>query len=300
MGWNYNNLNYEFTKRRSGFNYKRLWRNIELTQGDDGTFHMEQIVHEWKRDDRGGFKRMRKDNVKFATMTKDNVLTFEYAERPDPTMCNRITELLGRATWSDMSHHRNKLTTVRIRSVKWNYTSQSYTPDPWHPKDVQPTDWVHGTIPFTPGMKFQMCGTTGEPLALLTEVKDIKVLVKTEAVQKAKADTKVLRTLVRAMARMGSFDEIIHKKMTGWYHTNVDLNEVNYKEPTGDDATKVFQFGAYRANRPDMQIYVKGTWYKRPEEEVRQSLIDACIDNGMRALRKVIYDTTDGYEKVVV
>ena len=302
MGMNWHNYEHEWQHRRKNSNEKRLWRDTRLTKDSDGTFYLDHMPRIWDQDANGKWVPTRNKAYPLAKITPDNVLTLLYEDRPDITVCNRLTTIIGRMVWSNTTHHRNKTHQVRIRTAVWDREGQQYIADPWHPAGVAGSNWAHGTIPYKAGLVFQLDSTNGNPIALLTPVEDTSILVKKSAIQKAKADTKVLRVLLRSMARMGAYDDHIDKKLNGSYwHSlaNAKIEEVNYQHPMGDDAEKVFVHGLFRANRPDTHHYRQGSWAPRPKDEVRQSLIDNAIDNGMRALRKHIYSTTDGYEVVV-
>lgn len=303
MGMNWHNYEHEWQRRRKNSDEKRLWRDVRLTKDNDGTFHLDHMPKTWVQDDKGKWITTRDKAFPLAKITSDNVLTLLYEQIPDITVSNRLSKILNRAVWSNTTHHRNKTHKVRIRTAAWNREAQMYSVDAWNPIGAAPSNWARGTIPYKAGLMFRMDGSTGEPIELLTPVEDTSVLVKNSAIQKAKADTKVLRTLLRSMARMGSFDEYIDKKLTGGYmplYARADkLEEVNYQQPMGDDAEKVFVYGLCRANRPDTHYYMRGQWTPRPKDQIRQTLIDNAIDNGMRSLRKHIYATTDGYETVV-
>ena len=302
MGMNWHNYEHEWQHRRKNSDEKRLWRDVRLTKDSDGTFYLDHMPRTWVQDDKGKWVATRDKALPLAKITSDNVLTLLYEQTPDITVCNRLTTILNRAVWSNTTHHRNKTHQVRIRTAVWHRTDQQYITDPWHPAGVAGNNWAHGTIPYMEGLMFQLDGATGEPTALLTPVEDTSILVKKSAIQKAKADTKVLRVLLRSMARMGVYDDHIDKKLNGSYWsalTNAKIEEVNYQQPMGDDAEKVFVYGLFRANRPDTHHYHLGGWTPRPKDEIRQNLIDNAIDNGMRALRRHIYLINDGYETVV-
>jgi hypothetical protein len=152
-------------------------------------------------------------------------------------------------------------------------------------------------------MQFRM-DANGDPTELITVEEDIKLLVKNEAIQQAKADTKLIRVLIRGMARLGVFDQQIQDKLDRvWHHSarrEINLAEVNYKTPLGSDAESVFLIGLEKSTAPDKTTYVGGTWAKRSEEERRAMLIDNALENGMKLLRRYIYETTDGLERIKV
>jgi hypothetical protein len=300
MGWNWHNYEQEWQRRRKNSDEKRMWRDVRLTKDQNGTFHLDYMPMHWIQLANGKHKRERIIAYPLAKITADNVLTVLYESRPDITICNRLTEIIGRPVWSDVSHHRNKEQTVRIRPAKWNRTRQQYEIDSWCPSGVHPTNWAHGTIPYKTGLMFQLDNITGDPISLLTPVEDITIAVKNEAIQRTKADTKVLRVLLRGMARMGTFDEWLDQKLErGWVRATTSLDQVNYKEPLGSDASTVFLHGLSICSAPGMSHYVGNTWTRRTPQERREMLMSAAIDNGMRALRKHIYSTTDGYERIV-
>lgn len=300
MGWNWHNYEYAWQRRRKNTDEKRIWRDVRLTKDNEGTFHLDYYPKEWKQSADGKYHTVRNTAYKLATLTADNVLTLLYEDRPNLTLCNRLTDIIGRQVWSDTSHHRNKEHSVRIRTAR-NTRDKGVIVDPWHPAGVAPGDWARGTIPYKAGLMFQL-NTYGEPIKLLTPAEDISVLVKNEAVQQVKAQTKVLRVLVRSMARLGVFDDLANERLGSYrsYAPNDELlDQIDYKSPTAEGARAVLTIGLARVNVPNQSHYVDGTWTKRSLEDRRRELLDHAIDAGLKVLRKHIYATTDGYERVV-
>jgi hypothetical protein len=101
---------------------------------------------------------------------------------------------------------------------------------------------------------------------------------------------------------MGAFDEHIKEALKGRWRFNAvgKIEEVTYHEPTANDAEIVFTHGLASANTPDKHQYVKGQYVEIDEQERFATLRTRAIENGMKMLRKHIYDTNDGYEKITV
>lgn len=166
---------------------------------------------------------------------------------------------------------------------------------PWAPS----TDYFKSNIPFSTGMQFRM-DANGDPTELLKVEQDIKVLVKPEAVQQAKADTKVIRLLLRGMVRLGVFDQYVKERIDRRSYVNqperIKIQDVNYKVPMGSDAEAVFLLGLDKANTPDRSTYVNDQWVQRTPEQLHTILVDNAIDHGMKMLRRHIYESNDGLE----
>ena len=306
MGWNWNNYETAFKMRRKNSDFKRMWRDVDLTKDENETFHLTYAPRVWIRNAENKWVTAPCDDPQpLATITKDNVLTLLYEPRPTITVANRLTTLLGRYVFSDTSRHRNKEHTVRIRTAKWHASTRDYKIDPWHPAGVVAGDFQKGTMPYKAGTQFKLSEYTGEPIQLLTPVEDTKILVKPESVSAVKAEGKVLKTLVRAMARVGVFDEEVTKRMKSPYGYRIPnvkpLREVvfNLATPTAEDATAVFLRGMLETNIPNRSHYVKGVWTTRSEEDVQREFVNNAVDRGMYMFRQEYYAHHDGYENVV-
>ena len=296
MGWNWHNYEHEWQRRRKNADEKRIWRDVSLTKDNEGTFHLNYHPQVYVRNPKNKWVTQRGKAQKLATITADNVLTLLYADRPNMTICNRLTDIIGRTVWSDKTYHRNKESSVRIRTVS------RQVPDPWHPTGVDPHNWVHANIPYKEGIMFRLDVASGDPRELLTPIQDVAVLVKNEAIQQVKADTKILRVLLRSMARIGVFDEAVVERLDSYRsYAPVDdlLGSINYKDPSGEDAQKVVHAGLTSVNTPQLSGYVNGVWVKRSPEERIKELRERAIESGMKQLRSYIYKTTDGYERLV-
>jgi hypothetical protein len=158
-------------------------------------------------------------------------------------------------------------------------------------------------IPFSTGMQFRM-DSDGLPTELITVAPDTKVLVKPEAIQQAKADTKIIRLLLRGMVRLGAFDQYVQERLNRqWYvdqPKRTPLSDINYKTPLGSDAEALFLLGLDKASTPDTSCYVNNNWVQRKPEERHAILVDNAIEHGMKMLRRHIYEITDGLERVTV
>ena len=126
--------------------------------------------------------------------------------------------------------------------------------------------------------------------------------MKKEAVQSVKAATAVIRKLAMVMLRVG-FEEHIEKKLSNYWYSPPQgkiIADIDYKNPTGDDALAVLNHGMRIANKPDAHVWVDGEYKQRTMDERVRLMRERTLDNGMKALRKHIYATTGGYEQVEV
>jgi hypothetical protein len=207
------------------------------------------------------------------------------------TIRNRLQDITGLSIFSDTGHHRNKETAIRVTS--------RYYDNGWE-KQAWCANTNDKTIPYKMGTQFKV-GIEGR-CECLNIPKDIKSVVKNEAIQSVKADTAVLRKLAMVMLRVG-FEEHIEKKLSNYWYAPPQtklLADVNYKNPMGDDATAVLNHGMRIANKPDTHVWVDGEYKQRTMDERVRLMRERTLDNGMKALRKHIYLTTGGYDKVEV
>jgi hypothetical protein len=288
-----------FDTRRKSKDFKAYKTDTRLTKAADGTFMFTYLQYNWEEDKTT--KRYKRSQVRNETplvsITSDNVMTLlapdnkEWPSVHHMTIRNRLQEITGFDIFSDTGHHRNKETAIRV-------TSRFYGAQGWE-KQAWCANTRDKTIPYKAGTQFKVGGLHGR-VECLNIPKDIKNIVKNEAVQSVKADTVVLRKLAMVMLRVG-FEEHIEKKLNSyWYSPPVAklLADVNYKNPTGDDALAVLTHGMRIANKPDEYVWVDGEYKKRTMEERIRLMRERTLDNGMKALRKHIYATTDGYKQV--
>jgi hypothetical protein len=243
-----------------------------------------------------------------ATLTNDNVLTFEFDfneyERPWDfmTVQNRLSLLSNIPISSNKTHHRSKESFIRLWTGVWkHYTKEDGTSSYRREPRYSWTDKVD--LPYSKGMQLQL-DHNGNVTELLKAEPDRKRQVRQDAQQQAKADTAVLRKLVIAMSRMGAFNEQMQHKIDQPWHEqgNANLAKVNYKEPTGADAEIVFNNGLNTSFRPNHHKWdeQKKIYVAISHDEQFMQLRARAIENGMKHLRKHIYETTNGYEVVEV
>jgi hypothetical protein len=297
MGFNWQDYETFWKRKRKNADCKRLFRDCDLIKQDDGSFNLYWAYNIWERDPATGKgKNVRGERKPLAHITTDNVLTILFKQGVCQTSMNRLGKIIGMEVYSDTSHHRTSTHKVRVSGKSWSGRKVM----PWCPPHES---WKKANIPFSTGMQFRM-DANGDPTELITVEEDIKLLVKNEAIQQAKADTKLIRVLIRGMARLGVFDQQIQDKLDRvWHHSarrEINLAEVNYKAPLGSDAESVFLIGLEKSTGPDKSVYINGSWTKRSEEERRAMLIDNALENGMKLLRRYIYETTDGLERIKV
>jgi len=143
---------------------------------------------------------------------------------------------------------------------------------------------------------------TGEVGSFINPRKDVKILVKKDAVKTVSASTARLRKLTITMARMGVFDKETATRLDGSYYSVMPkpISDINYQDPLGEDAEAVFYRGMLSAIVPSRSGFVDGQWKQIPLEERRQAYHRNIIESGMKALRKHIYEETNSYERVEV
>jgi hypothetical protein len=294
MGWNWQQYEEQWKRKRKNSDNKRMWRDCDLVKQDDGSFNIYWAYNVWERDEATGKgKTVRGERKPLAHITQDNVLTITFQRIPCLTSMKRLSHIIGMEVYGDSAHHKTSVHKTRVSATAWRERQQ--TPMPWSPS----TDSWRANIPFSTGMQFRM-DNDGYPTELLKVEQDTKVLVKPEAVQQAKADTKVIRLLLRGMVRLGVFDQHIQERLNRQWSVNqperIKIQDVNYKVPMGSDAEAVFLLGLDKANTPDRSCYVDDKWIQRTPEQLHTILVDNAIDHGMKMLRRHIYETNDGLE----
>jgi hypothetical protein len=209
-----------------------------------------------------------------------NIVTL-YAKPRDITTRNRLTRAIGRWVYSDQAKHKTKESAVRVQKT---------------------TTYLGGTIPYHMGLQVQLT-PDGEIESFINPRKDVKILVKRDAVKTVSTSTARLRKLTITMARLGVFDEVTTNQLNNMWGTAPDvkpISEINYQDPLGEDAEAVFYRGVESAIPPPRSGFVDGQWKQIPLEERRQTYQRNIIESGMKALRKHIYEQTNSYERVEV
>lgn len=290
-----------FDTRRKTKSFKAYKTDTHLTKEADGTLMFTYLQYNWEKNESSG--RYERSEVRNATplvsITPDNVMTLLAPETKSwpsvhhMTIRNRLQEITGFAVYSDTAHHKNKETPIRI--------THCYYDDHGWVKQAWCANTPDKSIPYKVGTQFRISDKQGK-VECLNPPTDIKSVVKSSAVQQVKGDTAVIRKLAMVMLRVG-FEEQIEKKLTSYWYAPQQtklLSDVNYKDPTGDDAMAVLAKGMRMATRVD-ESYWDGKTYRNRSMDERVSLMrERVLENGMKALRKHIYKTTDGYEKVEV
>jgi hypothetical protein len=290
-----------FETRRKTKDFKAYTTDTHLTKAADGTFTFTFLQYNWEEDK--ATKKYKRSEVRNETplvsITPDNVMTLL---APDTkvwpsvhhlTIRNRLQAITGFDIYSDTSHHRNKDTPIRV-------SGRYYGPHGWQ-KQAWCVTAKDRTIPYKSGTQFQV-GLLQGRTECLNPPKDVKKVVKNAAIQAAKADTVIIRKLAMVMLRVG-FEEHIEKKLKSYWYAPQQIKpiaNVDYKNPTGDDAMAVLAQGLRMATRPDIHVWKDGKYTERSMEEQISLLRSRVLENGMKALRQHIYATTNGYDKVEV
>lgn len=287
-----------FGTRRKSRDFKAYKTDTHLKMEADGTLMFTYVSQDWIKQPNGEYKSNGMKHTPMVSITPDNVVTLLMGTEGWPsaahmTIRNRMQDITGFTMYSDTAHHKNKETAIRIEGRRYD---NGWCKQPW---------CTYGSLPYAQGTQFKTItnGKNGGLTECLNPPKDMKKLVKQEAIQQAKGDTAIIRKLAKVMLRVG-FEEHIEKKVDGYYYAqNVKakpIYEVNYKNPSGDDAFAVLKAGLVMANRPDAHVWSKdeGKYIERPRDVRVQILRERVLENGMKALRQHIYETTNGYEKV--
>lgn len=257
-----------FARRKKGSDTKPIFRDCQIRLDND-IFTVVRTPRCWESGDT--------NPVVMWTIDPFNIVTL-YADPHNITVRNRLSQAIGRWIFSDLSTHRNKESAVRIA------VGDGSSP------------------PYHMGLQVQLADD-GEFKHLINPRKDVKILVKKDAVKTVSASTAKLRKLTMTMARLGVYDEpVLERLQNHWSPLRVGklLHEVNYEDPLGEDADAVFYKGMEIAIVPERSGYIDGVWKQIPIEERKQKYQHNIIENGMKALRKHIYKQTESYERVEV
>jgi len=106
----------------------------------------------------------------------------------------------------------------------------------------------------------------------------------------ARAKTAVLYKLTKVMLRMGSFDDLFKLHLAGAHVKHqVGAKQINYSNPTGEDAELVVKLGLTNASVPNMSGYHDGQWVTYTPEMRLRILKDTVLTAGMSLVRHSIY-----------
>lgn len=291
-----------FATRRKTNDFKAYKTDTRLTKAEDGTFMFNYVQWEWEQSKvTNKYERVKqRATTPLVSITPDDVVTLL---APDTkgwpsvhhmTIRNRLQDITGLAIYSDTGHHKNKETPIRI-------TSRYYGQHGWQ-KQAWCSHTSDKTIPYKTGTQFRTIDSKSGLTECLNTPKDIKSVVKNEAIQSTKADTVIIRKLAMVMLRVG-YEEHLEKKLNSYWYAPQQIKlikDIDYKNPTGDDAMAVLAHGLRLASRPDTHVWKEGKYTELSMEERISLLRSRTLENGMKALRQHIYATTNGYEKVEV
>ena len=297
-------LTYDYTQRifdtrRKGRDFKAYKTDTRLELGADGVFTFYHCGYNWERDPiTNQYKRTdRITKTPLVSINPDNVVTLLAGTTGWPsadhiTIRNRLADITGFQFYSDTGRHKNMQTSIRIRGVRYD---NGWVSQPWCAAGK--------SLPYAQGLQFKTIsnGRNGGRTECLNPSKDIKRTVKQEAIQKVKAETASIRKLAMVMLRVGFEEQLTKRLEANWWISKPKevkaIEDVNYAQPTADDALAVLWAGMAVAQRPDYHQYDETlkTWVQVTPESRLQTLRMRVLDNGMKALRKHIYKTTDGY-----
>jgi len=262
-----------FARRKKGSDTKPIFRDCQIHFAND-IFTVVRTPKWWESQNTAPQMMWAIDPFNIVTL---------YAEPNNITIRNRLTRAIGRWVYSDQAKHKTKESAVRINKT---------------------TCYSGGSIPYHMGLQVQLT-PEGEVGSFINPRKDVKILVKKDAIKTVSTSTARLRKLTITMARMGVFDEATTKRLDGSYSFVPDVvikqvSDINYQDPLGEDAEAVFYRGMDCAITPPQSGFVDGQWTRIPLEERRKTYHRNIIESGMKALRKHIYEETNSYERVEV
>lgn len=262
-----------FAHRKKNSDFKRFGPDCRLY--DRGT-HFEVMHNLWQGWDNSSGRYVRQTKpVPLATITPDNIVTLTFTEEPDQTVCNRMTQICGKAVGLNKRDYRNYEQHVRVYAGR---------------------DWRE-TLPYFPGMQFQH----GK---ILNAKPDVKKVIDPAKVLQARREFDTLRKLCRTSVRMGAFDEFAHEYLSERWRIPVkdvrQLEDININDPSFDDALALIHHGGHNTTRPDTTRYNPTTkTYERIDPHiVKQNWLTRCVENGFKQLRKQFYETNDGFLSV--
>jgi len=98
-----------------------------------------------------------------------------------------------------------------------------------------------------------------------------------------------IEALVKVSARLGMFDQLA-KGMLEFAPSTVrfDIHNVNYEDPTGDDAILLFRIGLGLCNSPHLSEFHNHTWRMRSPNTVLEIYKREAVKAGLAELRRHI------------
>lgn len=205
------------------------------------------------------------------TISPNNLVTL-HGDGKNMTNRNLMSLGIGNVPiYSDMSAHRNKVHTTRLHA---NGKSN----------------------PYAPGIQVQL--HHGQAKEFFNFPVDMTRTITNDAKSEVKDATTKIRKLTKVMTRMGVFDGIASRALTGWgrigQEVRRDLSVINYNDPVGDDAEYLFRVGLSCCDTPNHSEHVNGVWTKIDGARRLAIYKDRAVEAGLRALRKHIYSTKEG------
>lgn len=115
-------------------------------------------------------------------------------------------------------------------------------------------------------------------------------VVSEQQLNDARAKTAVLYKLTKVMLRMGSFDDLFKLHLNGmWVKHQIDVKQINYANPSGEDAEQVIKLGLTYSSIPNMSGFHDGQWVTYTPEMRLRILKDTVLTSGMSLVRHSIY-----------
>jgi len=98
-----------------------------------------------------------------------------------------------------------------------------------------------------------------------------------------------IEALVKVSARLGMFDQLAEGMLMYTPSTvRFDIHNVNYEDPTGDDAILVFRIGLGLCNPPSLSEFFNGTWRIRSHDTLVETYKKEAVEAGLAELRRHI------------
>lgn len=214
MAWTYAECERQFNRRAKGRDFKRVFANDELRKdGDDYVF----VFNYWRQEG-SEIARVRPDNTVVLRLPKGGY---------NPSVQNRMYDIAGVQVGSDVSGHKLKEVSVRIRGRN------------------EYGVWMKDSLPFIDGV---VVHTVSErilnPELLVDKVRTTDPDKRLEIQRKVRAWAK----LMRVMAKMGMYDKDAYQtwykeatvKKDGRWITPVTFDFADLDNPTTEVANYMF------------------------------------------------------------
>ena len=274
-----------FERRKKGTARKRIYSDCWIYKDDPLTVRItyERFVC-WNRhiDHKGSITWTKTvEEVALAELNSQDILTMQLdREYVQQASCNRLSQLYGRIVYSDKRRFAAYEEHVRVCN------SRRLTAD-------------MASVPYFKGLQVDLRSSR-----VLNPKEDVKKVVAREAINNAKAQTKALSKLARVMVKMGAFDDFARMYMDQPWKLDmgkaVDVATIRLENAEFNDVEKVLVLGGGCTARPDRYERSSIGMYVNIDKDVRvKRWLQRAVLNGMEKVRRNLYDTNNGYERII-